>query len=244
MAGFIYYIPGRTTPIPHADRIPEECELRDIFKDTAIDHGVTEHGPDGGMGLLFCVEGKQTTHCEADPKKRAELQEWTPVHGENGITHWVGWDKASPPTPQDLIRPTVCEGRPVVLGDKNEWIIPAVRAQLNTLPKVYRYSQGKFVAKNVSGYEDIVQDADHWFDVLVKIHSGESVEYSVLDILRFFADVIAINYRVGIIELTCGTDFLVDNAAKTIELFNAAFGWQYVEKELESKKAESIPPAS
>lgn len=244
MAGFIYYIPGRSVPIPHADRIPEECELRGIFKDAVIESGVTEHGPDGGLGLLFCVEGKQTPHCESDPKVRADKQEWTPVHGEGGVTHWVGWDKENPPTPKDLIRPQVCEGQKLQLGDKNEWIIPAVRADINTLPKAYRYINGKFVAKNVGGFEDIVKDAEHWFDVFMKIIGAESVSIKPEDALQFYADVLSINYRMGIIEMTCGTDLIFDSAKLAIDIMGAAFGWEFVEKEHESKKAESIQHAS
>ena len=41
--------------------------------------------------------------------------------------YWVGWEKASPPCPESLVRPKQLAGELVTLSDGRQWLIPTAR---------------------------------------------------------------------------------------------------------------------
>ena len=107
MAAFIYYLPN----VQNMD-IGSACpELREIVADRIITWREAR-GPGGGSGqtiTLDDVDGEATGYFP-------DLQVWAKsVVGP----HWVGYEKAAPPTPERLERPRLIKGRKIELNRRS-----------------------------------------------------------------------------------------------------------------------------
>lgn len=143
MAQFQYYIPeGR------------ENTARDLAPEAGLDHVLSlgrergdlftldcGDGPDGGRGVILRPE----TGCRYDP----DHQRWE-RHPTEG--HWIGYDPADLPGPEDLEREEWVAEYAVELGDGHRWKIPTAAGrepQDCPLPKDRRIDMetGKIVSR-------------------------------------------------------------------------------------------------
>ena len=221
MAGFLYYIPGRIALV-NEHSLPED--LRGILDGATLHSGHTPNGPDGGPGMLFGARERLGVN--------KSTQTWVEVKG----SYWIGFDNADKPRPDDLMRPKLVSGTPVELGDGNQWIIPSVHFYGNTLPKAYRVVDGQLKLVPIAGFEEISQDADYWFEVLMKLHRGESVSFKPWDLFRFFVGLLKINYRLGEVEAGSGIDIITNDERQMVRVITAAFGFTDIAAEEEQKK--------
>ncbi len=229
MAGFLYFIADRMQPMTLA-HLPED--LQSQFKDASLERGTIPKGPQGGPGELFCVSGS---------RERLGVNKETQTWVEVKCSHWIGFDNSDRPTPKDLQRTKLVSGTPVELGDGNQWVIPAVHFYGNSLPKAYRLVDGNLRLVPLSGFEEISAEADYWFETLLKIQRAEEATFKPGDLFRFFTGLLAINYRVGEVEVGCGTDLLTNNDQLITSVINAAFGMSdLVREEEQKKKADTV----
>ena len=230
MAGFLYFIPGLNQPMT-PKVISERDELSVVLRDATFEHGIAPKGPDGGPGTIFCVSGTRPNLAV-----NRDTQTWIEVKG----SHWLGYDNNDKPGPDDLRRKKLVSGTQVELGDGNKWIIPAVHFLNNSLPKAYRMVNGSLRLVPLGGFEEISEESDKWFEVLMKIQTGEPAEYRPSDLYRFFVGLLAINYRVGEVECGSGIDILTNSEDLIFNVLNAAFGVSELMAEAEQKKTASI----
>ena len=119
MAGFLYYLEGVADTGVHkalyanpvlADLLPQPYTVATALR-----------GPDGGQGCVVC---RADTFPETSIGHFPETQEW--IERAPGVR--LGWSKASPPSPMDLVRPKLQPGHGVRAGDGHRWMIPLARA--------------------------------------------------------------------------------------------------------------------
>lgn len=80
------------------------------------------NGPSGAPGKLVTFYPGHTPR-EYD----AAAQTWMeapPAKGLERGRYWLGYVTNEPPTPEELQRPTLIDGEPVVLADDKVWVIP------------------------------------------------------------------------------------------------------------------------
>lgn len=117
---FFYYLPGDGEM--NEERL-RGAGLADVFdvdpagKAPPFEKARLNRGPDGGPGWLVARE--QLGGLVYRPDKGN--QSWCLAPGG---ACWIGWDPASPPRPQDLVR-SGADGLPAELGDGNTWMLPA-----------------------------------------------------------------------------------------------------------------------
>lgn len=121
---FAIYIPGRQ----HNDN----AILHEVGAGWALDPSVTamfldvENGPDGGMGKLVYFDSKRRMLPYQVTRVDRSCQQWEPAAPVDGMApgrYWIGLPNDRP-TPDDLQRETVIDGLPVMLCDKQSWVVP------------------------------------------------------------------------------------------------------------------------
>lgn len=158
MPGFLYYIPGDSGRMTVENALALPCAY--AFEDCkAIDSRGVLRGPadDQPAGLVIARSG---TVPDSDMGLFLDRQIWTKMDQSDV---WIGYCKSEDgtptfPKPVDLARPRQIDGRPLKLGDGNEWIIPiARRLQIHdgdlvpycALPMVSEYKNGTWASSGV-----------------------------------------------------------------------------------------------
>jgi hypothetical protein len=173
MAGFYYYIPNESVRTVAENRtltpdLLARFGLADVLRDCrdVPDHVVVtdvRQGPDGGSGV--CLYPKSTVG--QDPpgwSYRPDHQTWL-----DASTHWVGWEKASPPTPADLARRDIYSDYQVIDGLKQAWFVPCARtsdSQRSTLPVEYVFGAADVERRIAPAFHDLWQLSGHVLDYL------------------------------------------------------------------------------
>lgn len=221
MAGFLYYIPGRNGVV---DGLLEQVGLSDrLLRPTSCG---TNHGPDGGRGVVLC-EGGDPPRVRFDAAK----QVWTPGTEPGSVTP----DKAAPGVyvgrwndevirPADLLRPRALSGHRCVLEDGQEWIVPVLSARFGggTIPGVLGLdaATGAWVRKPAARHRRVCEIGDRLFEHYLRAimaaarpepgaeapvetpgGSGGSGGLTVQDAVEMAAAILAVNYRVTATEL-------------------------------------------
>jgi hypothetical protein len=207
MATFAYHFPGLTGEYAQADDLPggllDRCGLERILDGASIE---THSGQPAGLpaGLTIIVQPTHgSTGKPIDIAGAGEIV-WTERAGEDDqITHYVGHDPNHHPRPADLARPRHVRGIPCTLRDGAEWLIPIIHWQRGseietTLPKILHVDrQGNPTLKRTPEYADVCETARRIFDATI---TGESWPFSELDTMKFNADLLSVNYRIGVME--------------------------------------------
>jgi hypothetical protein len=116
MSGFLYFKPDATKTVTAAD--VKAWGLGHAFTSDSVAGTVCNiNTPTGGTGMVFADEKRLG---EMTAVMQMEDQEWRKIPKSDC---YVGYWKAAPPTPEDLIRPTYLPGYFVAMGD-HEWVIP------------------------------------------------------------------------------------------------------------------------
>ncbi len=242
MSAFLYFFPDHPHAIAKAADIPPACKLDTILDGAKLAYGLGRTaGPEGTSGFMIAVrpgDEAKAARCGYHPDE----QRWAKVCADGKVTHWLGYEKATPPGPADLARPRMVPGDLVRLADGNEWVIPCIHVPLTTLPLVFRADQdGQSVLSVPERYEDICRLGATWFD---RVARAEKLPYD--EWLNFAAALLGLNYRLGLREiLEIG---LLDNSAAVFDgILGAALGFRAIELELRlqaesQKKTETDTP--
>ncbi len=122
---FAIYIPGR-----HRN---DNAILHEVGAGWALDPSVTamfldvEDGPDGGMGKLVYFDSRRRMFPYQVTRIDRASQQWEPAAPADDLEagrYWLGLPLETRPTPDELQRETVIDGLPVVLCDKQSWVVP------------------------------------------------------------------------------------------------------------------------
>lgn len=150
-------------------------------------------GPGGQSGTLLVplVPGRE-------PPVRLgyypQFQDWQ-SHGE---LYWLGLDRESPPTPDDLRRTKQIGGYRMTLGDGQEWLIPVLRRpdQSSEFPSSFGWdAAGKFQQQVRAEFRALWDDSAElveWFE------SGALLDHARQDLPRvvdWCVRALAVNYR-------------------------------------------------
>ncbi len=137
---FIYYIPK--APAAPAELL-ERLGLAAVLG-CPVEAGAMDSGPDGGGGcVLWASDGPR-----AELPAETDRMRWIPILGdkpddapedaEPEVLYYLGYDRQSPPRPEELLRGTALHGEKIVLGGGDAWLIPRARR--------YDADEGFFVA--------------------------------------------------------------------------------------------------
>lgn len=148
MAGFLYYLPGQSSPVSLQQ--VQQLGLGYAFDGKSpTTRECRSRTPDGGNGVTFADE----TRLGREVKMELDAQQWREIPNS---PVWLGFYRDARPTPQDLIREELLDG--VVLHiDGHPWQLPIVRtldpnsgAAISTLPKTLDLDRhGKVVLGDV-----------------------------------------------------------------------------------------------
>lgn len=115
MPGFLYFAPNATNTVTLDTA--KSLGLGYAFTSPPSSTVCLNNTPTGGAGVVFADEKRLG---EYGVQMRMDEQEWRKIPKSDC---YVGYWKAAPPTPDDLLRPQQLPGYRVEMGD-HEWIIP------------------------------------------------------------------------------------------------------------------------
>lgn len=117
MAGFFYYVPGRTSGVSREHLDAAGLEYLPLPKHRREVRG----GPDGSDGVIVAL-----ANVGADQVGYfRDRQAWRRIPGRDA---WVGRDHSQVlPGPADLLREEPLDGHPLRLADGNRWQVPMAR---------------------------------------------------------------------------------------------------------------------
>lgn len=235
MAGFLYFFPNCNHSCSEVNSLPPETGLRELLKGANITRSASDQGgPEGHRGKMVCIH-------KPDREPRIafmpDSQEWVKVtNKEEIVTHWIGWEKANPPTPEDLVRDSTIDGHYVRMG-RHEWLIPVVHAQKSTLPQRFRVLPGGAPSME---FEPEYQWMVKWVsDFMDKWTRNETPGYE--ESFDFFIATLKVNYYLGAWEVCECLKML--NTKSSVPLLLAATGVIALREEAEARAKNSIPPS-
>lgn len=198
MSNFLYFLPDlKNAPIKW-EKIP--APIRAILVEPTFDScRVSGAGPTGHPGVILAA-GRAKSGKQAKVNYHGEKQTWRKVsialeNGAEPSSYWLGFWNDDRPTPDDLSRSRITDGHAEPLADGNEWTLPAVHANWNTLPESFDIDDsGEVIVKVCSGYEEIQAEAEKWHEMMM---SEELIEFDRPDWFRFACKLLAINYQAG-----------------------------------------------
>lgn len=159
------------------------------------------------------------------PFYKPDGQEWK--RGPDG-KFFVAFDDDGRPGPDDVCRPNIISGHEVKLRDGNLWTIPIARSVVRgaTLPRgIILSDDGRtWRFSDLPEYLAICRDAETIFDMLVK---GGTVKLDINEAMRICAAALAINYRVGPVEVSMLQLF---SESEMWDVMQAICDWQTVTK--------------
>ena len=162
--------------------------------------------PSGAPGCVFLESQSGRV-----PRMDIASQHW--VKRPGGL--WIGWEKDAPPTPEQLTRESQLAGKSIELADSATWQVPMLREwRLNDTdapPIVYMIKVPRLLECNeenkwvegdvVAGYRSIWDRSKQVFDAMILGVQSE-VELDDSELINFAVDLLAVNYRVGIHEVS------------------------------------------
>lgn len=201
VGGFTYYIPG-------AKSVTDELVTRKNLEYAITARGGREvlHGPDGSFGVAIRSDGKSAGYFP-DKQKWCEA----PRGDEDAAPYWVGYDLDDPPTPEDLDRGEKLLGQAITLQDGSTWNVPILCMwhEGEDRPAYYEVTLPCLIdidhyGRCVSGpvlpkYKDLF---DVGLRVLVQMTNRGLDSFSQQQILQFALDVLGLQYRVSLLEMS------------------------------------------
>ena len=240
MSQFQYFVPG----VPSVNRQKMLAAGLDYVDE--VSGGADIIGPDNIRGCLF---GSDMTQLKFD----RERQTWVgaPKGDSEKHPYWVGWDKESPPTVEDLARPNLIPGETIKTVGGHCWQVPKIRnwsaSESSEQLPVWSSNLPRMVTIDDHGKPeigDVVREFRDLFDLSMKVFvkriSGEEDSLTVADLLQFAADVLAMNYRISLFELSGRVlDCLsVDDAVRIIDSAVDVAGYLDAVKNLDGRPIE------
>lgn len=242
MAGLLYYFPRATVAaVREGDRFRREFlaghgldqslgGVRSIDREFSLME-FTAAGPGDAPGAMLTP-----VIPEAPPPRIGfypAVQTWTKVAAEPEL--WIGLDRDYPPRPDDLARPRVFPGHPVVLADGQTYQVPVIRSPLggrSSLPRqLYHDPAGVLILQVRPEHEVLWAASGRVWDAFFEPDSAGTMTYS--EILGHTLAFLGLNYRYGPREQSALRLVDTDNWR---EVMKAAVDWPAVEAE--QKKTE------
>ena len=122
MTQFLYYVPELAAR-PTGETL-SGLDLVARFPDGNTIFAPVTGGPDGKHGAIVASDAVGAVYVP-------DRQTWQRCHH-----WWLGWNKATPPGPADLVRRDTLPGLPFRLADGHEWVVPV--AELRPKIEVFR----------------------------------------------------------------------------------------------------------
>ena len=247
MSTFLYFFPNRPAAAEGLDWLPESAaELRTVLAGATWSRSKVNDGPGRAAGGIVSIlpaygsAGVQAT-CGYFP----ERQRWVEFTGpDKQPLYWAGYETASPPRPVDLIRPRTIPGMAARLADGNDWIVPLVHSQIagelfTSLPRTLRCgAAGQAYLQADDSYAEIVADSARLWETVATPTAQWPL--SELETLLFDVRLLAINYRLGLVE--CSALGLLNTLCKFAPIY-VALGLDAVGAETEAQKKTDTPPS-
>lgn len=186
---FAIYIPG--------NGIVDEKKLRDVglpLLASGVSGIPTPAGPDGKQGVVFSWP-------TSDPRSTIaympDLQTWIPATAAGTLAtgrYWVGFTNGSPPTPSDLAWNQQHNGKRLVLGDGQSWLIP----EAGNLPRdCKRSDDGKWTYEINEKFREYWEESCQWYldliDCVVREDGLLEIAASCCD---YLVKALSLNYRI------------------------------------------------
>lgn len=204
MASFYYMLPAAPgTDAEHLERyglsgrVPRNIVARGCSVVVGANGLPTTTGTEHTECSLFCVG--------ATPRFAPDRQIWTRIDCEGPQAWWIGFDKDSPPGPDDLLRPEAVPGYRVFLGDGRWWSVPIARQfpEGTGLPEIIRMGTGNRLVTSIQpAYLNLFNRcaalAGQYY---AQPDSGfEGVRIPWEECWSLALDGLAVNYRIGAAE--------------------------------------------
>ncbi len=154
---------------------------------------LTSAGPGGTSGTLLIPLVPGT-----EPPLRIGYyptqQDW---HNQ-GDQFWIGLDRESPPTPEDLRRRHVVAHYSMTLGDGHEWLIPVLRRPdgSSELPAAFAFDAAGQLSQRVRpAYRELWEEAGELAEWFVSGHLHELAKTDMPRLVDWCVRILAVNYR-------------------------------------------------
>lgn len=205
-------------------------------------------GPGGHNGIII---GKSPSDVG---EYRADRQTW--VAGPQGTgdypPFYVGWWNEKKPRPDDLARDKQFEGDRLTFVDGSRWVVPKVREWVESnseeIPALWRTQLPVMVSMDRYGaacegpvvpqYRDVF---DLSLKVLAQLSGRGEVALSPKDLIAFAANLLSMNYRVGLFELS---SLVMDcmSTSDANQVIMSAIDWEGYEAALKKWIGRSARP--
>lgn len=238
MAGFLYYFPGLVAARTPAE-LPAVCDLAHLAGASISMRHAANNGPDGGAGLVVACEPEQKEGVRPKVGIYPDSQTWIPIEklidGVAKATHYLGFEKDSPPRGVDLARRKMVDGWPLPLAG-SDWVIPCCHVTRTDLPRTAQMTAAGPIATIAAEYEEICRDVEDWR----RRAMDNDVPPGFAHCFSLAVRLVGINYRVGNWECAKTALGLLDSDS-IVEIIRAALGIPQILAELAAKKNESTP---
>ena len=201
MAGFYYFFEGQEPRQLNSERDGKlniealrKYGLEHVFGDRQVtpdETVVARVETEMGIGVLLYPKpsGSELPRGFYDP----ERQEWCKF-----ANFWIGWDKESPPTPDELLKTDAIFGPGITDGKGKPWTIPTILSNdINrvTMPQVYGYDdQGNFRLMQRESDKTLWELAGKVATYLLGDEGGDMTDEEIAQAALAF---LSVNYRVG-----------------------------------------------
>ncbi|EMI47384.1 hypothetical protein [Rhodopirellula sp. SWK7] len=198
---FVYYVPGRvniTSKQVLEVGLASQCSM-------PRSRGISP-GPDGGSGITVVHKDSGITPGETPGMK------WiaAPKGDAEKPPFWIGFDPNAIPGPEDLQRRVMHPGKTVTLASGQSWQVPELFRWHEGEDTPYAYDTRLPCMLDIDDYGrpksgQVVPQYRRVFDlglrVLMNRHGGSN-DLMMTEAYQFLIDVLAINYRVTMLELS------------------------------------------
>lgn len=198
---FLYFIPGRkrlkasdlnSFDLHHSIRKPL---VRECFSALGGKNGIVFQDDQPGAGI---------------PAYVPEEQEW--IHNPDGVS--VGWWRSQKPSVEQLARESQLKGKSLTLADGNSWLVPQLRewrpgdpqgppvVYAVKVPQILEWQKQEWVERDVvPQYREIWDKSARAVALWLGRDDGKGTMDDG-DLISFAADLLAVNYRVGPLEVS------------------------------------------
>lgn len=231
---FIYFLPGGPATLSATEAVAQ-AGWPDIARRLA---GGCSSGPGdfaGESGVFLRARGELI---RVDKEKQC----WEKVIPDEGSPYWIGFDLEDPPGPVDLAKEKQLWGTDLVLGDGQSWLVPAIhspQANDSLVPRRMVYRNGQFRHSETTDYEEVCRQAARFWDIFFADKPTPEKLPEEMECFTFFADILAVNYHVGPIEVGMLGLFEANPLWFQNDFLPAVFGITELMRQMKQKKRES-----
>lgn len=199
---FLYFAPGRQKVT--SDDLDSYGLSRSVVH---LQPRECRRGPNSESGCIF-AERRQNYVVRMD----CESQVWQECPGDL----WIGWDKGCRPGPNDLARSNQLEGETVSMADGSAWVVPVLRhwrpGDPPGPPLIHSVEVPRTLSRGADGWVegDVIDEYREIWERSTKaietffgsLGAANRLAMETDELIDFAADLISVNYRVGVHEVS------------------------------------------